>query len=289
MAAVIRDHVQAKPTIAVLMTCFNRREKTLNCLGALFANIGSDGYALNVFLVDDGSTDGTAVAVKEKYPMVNIITGDGQLFWNRGMCIAFDRALKIGFDGYLWLNDDTILKPDAIQNLLKSSSSSRSFDAIVVGAVCDPVTGEFTYGGSKHIGGTFRPFLCEYVIPNGKLQYLDVFNGNVVFIPDSAAKVVGNLDPLFEHAMGDTDYAMRARKSGVKVLLTGDYVGYCTRNSIIGTHQDKSLPFSLRVKGLFSRKGLPIRSWFVMCWRYGGVLWPIHFFWAYFKLILGRI
>ena len=46
--------------ISVLMTCHNRRELTLKCLGLLLSQIGEDA---RVYLVDDGSTDGTAVAV----------------------------------------------------------------------------------------------------------------------------------------------------------------------------------------------------------------------------------
>ena len=47
--------------IAVLITCYNRKDKTLLCLESLFKQqgLGID-FSLAVFLVDDGSTDGTA-------------------------------------------------------------------------------------------------------------------------------------------------------------------------------------------------------------------------------------
>ena len=48
--------------IAVLMACFNRREKTLACLAALKANALSSDHSVHVILADDGSTDGTAAA-----------------------------------------------------------------------------------------------------------------------------------------------------------------------------------------------------------------------------------
>jgi GT2 family glycosyltransferase len=71
--------------IAILITCYNRKEKTLSCLAALFNCIVPDGYGFDVFLVDDGSTDGTSDAIKEGFTQVNIIQGNGNLFWNRGM------------------------------------------------------------------------------------------------------------------------------------------------------------------------------------------------------------
>ena len=42
--------------IAAILTCHNRKEKTLACLHSLFSIIST----IDVFLVDDGSTDGTS-------------------------------------------------------------------------------------------------------------------------------------------------------------------------------------------------------------------------------------
>lgn len=275
-------------TIAVLITCHNRREKTLDCLGALFANTLPDGYALNVFLVDDGSADGTGAAVSERYPDVAVIQGDGTLYWNRGMHIAFGQAMKVGFDSYLWLNDDTVLYPSAIRSLLKTRIHNSEISAIAVGAVCDPDTKEFTYGGAKHIGGIFRPFLCEYVKPDGSMQAIDVMNGNVVLVPRNIALQLGNLNPVFEHAMGDTEYAMRARKAGINIFLTAQYIGDCSLNSKSGTHEDFSMSLSARYKWIFSRKGLPLNSWLALCRLHGGVIWPIQFVWGYVRLLFSH-
>jgi GT2 family glycosyltransferase len=271
--------------IATLITCHNRKAKTLDCLEALFANTLPEGYSLDVILVDDGSTDGTGQAVSERYPQVKIIRGDGSLFWNRGMHLAFATAMDEGYDYYAWLNDDTALFPTAIEAILQTRLPGWTEPVIVVGAICDPVTGEFAYGGARHIGGPFRPFLNAYVSPDGHPQEIDAMNGNVVFIPDSIARKVGNLAPVFEHAMGDTDYSMRARKLGVKILQTPGYIGQCSRNEINGTYRDKSLSLNEKIKHALSRKGLPLRSWLAMCRRHGGWLWPIHFIWGYTKII----
>ena len=76
-------------SIAVLMTCHNRKLKTLATLESLFKQILTSEIALNAYLVDDGSTDGTAEAVQQTYPQINIFSGDGNLFWNGGMRVAF--------------------------------------------------------------------------------------------------------------------------------------------------------------------------------------------------------
>lgn len=80
--------------IAVLLTCHNRREKTLTCLQSLYECQLPDNFDLDVTLVDDGSTDDTTRSVKENFPNITIIHGNGHLFWNRGMYLAWNNASK---------------------------------------------------------------------------------------------------------------------------------------------------------------------------------------------------
>ena len=87
--------------LAVLLTCRNRREKTLGCLRALFADKFSIPHRLDVLLLDDGSTDGTVAAISAEFPAVEIVLGDGNLFWNRAMHQLFQLALHRGYDAYL--------------------------------------------------------------------------------------------------------------------------------------------------------------------------------------------
>ena len=273
---------------AVLMACHNRRAKTSECLEhlAIAANLAGVDYRL--FLFDDGSDDGTAEAVKSLESEAVIIRGDGSYFWNRSMNSVFAAALLDGFPAYLWLNDDTILQPDAFNLLLSAQDSAAPDEVIVVGALSDPDGGHTTYGGLRNVEPRFRPFMATLQDPTDRPQEVDVMNGNVVLIPNAVARKLGNLDPVFEHGMGDTDYSQRARKRGIRILLTAGYVGACSRNSLSGTHRDKTMPLPQRVRQIFSRKGLPWRSWLTMCRRHGGVLWPVHFLWGYAKVILGR-
>ena len=64
--------------IAALLTCFNRKDKTITCLNSVLNIIPT----CHVYLVDDASTDGTSEAIKQNFPQVNIIQGNGNLFWS---------------------------------------------------------------------------------------------------------------------------------------------------------------------------------------------------------------
>ena len=129
--------------IAIIMTCHNRVNKTLECLGALHKQDINPSIHIETFLVDDGSTDDTQEKVLNNYPEVKILVGDGTLFWNRGMHLAFSEALKKSFDYYLWINDDTILYPHALLTLLTTHgdvTKNNYIPSIVVGSTQDSKT-----------------------------------------------------------------------------------------------------------------------------------------------------
>ena len=121
--------------IAVCMAAHNRRDRTLACLASLFAADMPAGGRLNVFLLDDGSTDGTGEAVAEAYPQVTLLRGDGACYWAGGMRRAYGAALDGPYTHFVWLNDDVELAPDALTGLLRQSDALR---ARTGGADADP-------------------------------------------------------------------------------------------------------------------------------------------------------
>ena len=77
--------------IAVLLTVHNRKEKTLRCLHDLFVQESVEGYTIDVWLTDDGCTDGTPEVIVQRWADVHIVKGDGNLYWNRGMYTAWQK------------------------------------------------------------------------------------------------------------------------------------------------------------------------------------------------------
>jgi GT2 family glycosyltransferase len=281
--------------LAALLTCYNRKQKTLASLTALFNQELPTEVRIDVYLLDDGSTDGTVMAVSQSYPQVKILQGNGNLFWNGGMRQAFGEAIKHDYDYYLWLNDDTTLYRDSISRLLETSHSLLAQGeqrAIVAGSTCDPQTNALTYGGVVR-RSRLRPLKFDLVEPGEHVKRCDTINGNCVLIPREVVQAVGNLDSAFTHYIGDWDYGLRAQQQGCTVWIIPGYVGTCSQNYQPGSTANSPVPPGERFKKMGQPKGLnvqseilyPLGEWKVFAQRHGGLLWPVYWLIPYRRLL----
>ncbi len=275
--------------ISVLLTCHNRRDQTLACLDRVFRQEQPEGYILEVFLVDDDSTDGSGGAVRRHFPQVHILKGSGNLFWTGGMRVAYEAAKTTDPDFYLWLNDDTMLNPTAIATLLETHQllgEQGDSSAIIVGSVKDPDTGRFTYGGVVRCS-RWHPMKFAPVEPGDRPKPCDTFNGNCVLIPRNVARLVGNLDKAFTHAMGDTDYGLRALRAGCSNWVAPGSVGACRRNIPQNENTMTRRSFRERWRQVNKSKGLPPKEYASLLRRHGGPLWFVFWCLPYVRMMLG--
>lgn len=193
--------------IAALLTCFNRKEKTKRCLSSLFSILPN----CDVYLVDDGSTDKTVDMVHSLFPKVNVINGNGNLFWSRGMYTAWKEAVKGKYDYYLWLNDDIELYPFFFEELLECYKQ-KGGDCIITGLIENFEKTTILYGGSDE-----KKTLIQ---ANGSPQKVTHMNGNVVLVPESVVDKIGIMDPQLHHDLGDVDYGLTAIENGINVYTT---------------------------------------------------------------------
>lgn len=226
-----------KKNVAILLTCYNRKLKTLTCIRDLLQAIkayGEDKMNYSFFLTDDGCTDGTVEALEERFPKIkiHIIKGNGNLYWAGGMRKAWNEAMKkyAEWDYYLLLNDDVELLPSLFETLFETERYSiqnygkQGVYSGITRSISNPT--KLTYGGhvftnrflnkSKHIwsDGT-RPVMCDFT------------NANILMIPRSVVKHIGTFYNGYSHGFADYDYSLKARRRGIPVLLTKDVCGAC--------------------------------------------------------------
>lgn len=278
--------------IAAILTCHNRREKTIACLRALRDQRGQQAessavgrqlngkdFVIKVFVVDDGSQDGTAEAIRKIWPESTIIAGAGDLFWCGGMRVAWTNAATMDPDHYLLLNDDTTLYPGAVGALLGIAGPPDSRQ-IAVGAICNPGDGTWAYGGlqSDH----------SFPMPGSSPRPCRTLNMNAALVPRAVYRELGNLHGAYRHAMGDLDYGLMAHRRGIPILETTSFIGECETNSVEGTWRDRNLGRVARIKKLTHIKGLPLRDWFVYTRRNCGAQWLRFFLSPYVRILLGK-
>lgn len=258
--------------IAVLLSSFNRREKTLNCLKQVFSQNIPEQVSLEVFLTDDASVDGTAAAVKKHYPQVRLLAGSGELYWAGGMRNSWTMATHSQPNYFLLLNDDTYLFVEAIKKLIESHQSfyrENSIHCICVGSTQDPKSGTISYGGRK-LFSKYRPN-CYLVNPGRRYSECDLGNANIMLVPSEIVENIGILSEDYTHAIADFDYTLRAKKAGFAVIVSPGVFGYCTNDhQNIWKKGDANL-FE-RIQTLYSIKGLAYTEYL----RYIRRHFPVH-------------
>jgi len=266
--------------IATLLTCHNRKEKTLLCLKNLFDCYLPEGCLLDVFLVDDGSMDGTSEAVRTQFPSVNIIQGTGNLFWNRGMHLAWTEAAKNDYDYYLWINDDTFVYSNAVSELIECSNRENE-QKIICGSICSVTNKDkIIYGGriSKK---------NKMVKPNGQRQSCDFFNGNIVLIPKFVYTLLGPNDPHYCHAVGDYEYGLRAARAGIGSVVAPHVLGECYEHVVFPGWCNPHVPILKRLKLLYSPLGNHPVEFFRYEKKYFGIMRAcFHYFTIHLRAVV---
>ena len=263
--------------VAAVMAAYNRKELTLTCLRSLGAQ-QVPGVALDVFVLDDASSDGTSETIAEQFPEVTVLHGDGELYWNGGM----QRAIAGDYDYYLWMNDDTSLDDGGLAVLFDTARQlrERGHEAVIVaGSTRHPDTGELTYGGVVH-PHRWRPLRPELVEPGDAPRPCDTMNGNATLISRAVVQRIGNIDPAFVQQMGDFDYGLRARAAGCSVWIAPGTVGTCASHPERRTDEQ---PLWEELRRIWSLKQLKPGPWAVYSRRWAGRLWPMYWLSPYVR------
>lgn len=271
--------------VAALLCCHNRRHLTIRAIQSLKAQEGSPSIAIDIYLVDDGSTDGTSASVADEHPEVKLIQGCGGLFWAGGTNRAWRYAAeaKEAYDAFLWMNDDVQLFRSAI-NELAEAVAVHEVDTqdpfILVGTTVDESGCAITYGGfdlEPHLVVLRRlkrraPSQCKY-------ERCTTMNGNFVLISRSAFQILGFLDNRFDHSMADIDYGLKATATGVPISLLKNPIGTCNRNEPAATEGIFSSYLSR-----FKVQKFPLRQWFAFTRRHFGPFFLVSFLLPYLPL-----
>lgn len=240
-------------SVAVMLCCFNRKEKTRLCLESILQQIyENSSLNFDIYVYDDHSTDGTPEMIKSEYPLVTLFEGEGNAYWCKSMHYLMRYARNKKHDYYFMVNDDVEFYRNAMQVMFESYYKiGRSCG--IVGVCRSKITGEYTYGG--------RDAKQELIAPAKEPQLCNIAEWNCFLVDHEVISKVGIIDGKYQHAFGDYDYSFRMIQSEVPIYVATECVGTCENNSHEGSCADASLPRWIRFKKLVSPKGLPFYSY----------------------------
>lgn len=243
---------------ALVIPVHNRRETTLRCLRSL-RRIDRSGLEVKIFVIDDGSTDGTSEAIRKEFPEVELITGDGSLHYAAGTNRGIERALAWNPDFVVTMNDDAVYHEDFLQRLIATAQENpRS----IVGALLllwDEPHKVFQVAPKWHTlqgGWTFPMDLTAFTVSEQPFTVESIV-GNCVMFPVDAIREVGLMDEKnFPHGWGDAQYIMSMRKAGWNLFVDPRSLVWCEPNT--NPKPLKELPLGDTARALFKNKRHPL-------------------------------
>ncbi|MFH1457239.1 MAG: glycosyltransferase family 2 protein [Patescibacteria group bacterium] len=236
--------------IFILIPVHNRIQATLECLKC----INNQTYKnFNIIIIDDGSTDNTKSIIKEKYPDVTILKGDGNLWWTgamyKGVKYILERAKNDDF--ILSINNDVIFDKNYLEILYNTSLKHKR---ALVGSICKDLKDKKTVldSGININWKKYSYFQTQYNESLDTTTQIDTISGRGVLIPIEVFKKIGNyLKNKLPHYIADYEFGFRAKTAGFPLVMSYKAIVYSEKEFTGFRPQKKILSFKEYWKKLF--------------------------------------
>jgi GT2 family glycosyltransferase len=242
------------PDLTVSVISADNLELLLPCLHSIFES--THRVSLEVYLVDNASTDGTAAAVQAAFPQVHILRNEARL----GFSTNNNLVLRRGHGRYLMLlNDDTLVLDGALDRLVEFLDGHPQAGA----------AGSFLLNPD----GSFQPAFARFPHPileglwpiaswshhffrkRDRPFEVDSVCGAAMVVRRETAGEVGILDTAFDPIYSEeVDWCYRIKQAGWKIYTLPDarviHYGSQTMNRIV----PRKYELLLSHKALFFQK-----------------------------------
>lgn len=233
--------------VIIITAVHNRKEITQ----AYVQNLVKQTYKnWLLLLVDDGSTDGTDIMVKERVSNLKILYGDGNLWWSGALQLAYKWVIENAEnDDIVFIsNDDILITEDFIERAVKILNNSDKSILSATGINID----------NNNVGDT--PIKQNYLT---LIPQLGIYDGTAdccstraIFIRVKDFKITGGFRPkLLPHYASDYEFTIRANRRGLKII--GDKsLCYKYSDKTSGHHQWLNEKPNNLLKKMFSKKSV---------------------------------
>ena len=201
------------PLLSIIIVSLNRKKDLLNCLKSIFSQIYKH---YEILLIDNGSSDGSAEAVEEKFPEVRIFKT------NKNLGTSYTRNAGVNFSkgDLIWFLDSDVYLEDiyTLKNLIQLFIDDQEIDGI---------GGEAKINNNGKIIGTKKLKLHAngltkgYFYENGENKKISVkvIPTCNLLIKKEAIKEVGGFDHFYFFYLEDMDLTYRISQRGFKLIV----------------------------------------------------------------------
>ncbi len=215
-------------TVAVVIVTFNRADLLERCLAALGEMVRRPEA---VYVVDNASTDGTAVLLERlrgrgDLPL-RVITPSENLGGAGGFHLGMAQAHRDGWDRVWLMDDDVAPAPECLAVLMAHPGPAlMAVREDLSGAICEKAAISFDLRHARHVRPKREMVQDRY--PRRAEMPAEVELHNVAFegfmVRREVVQRVGLPDPGFFIFYDDVDYALRVRRAGFPILALRDAV-----------------------------------------------------------------
>ncbi len=248
-----------RPHVAIVILTWNGKDFVLECLRSL-ACIKYPNWSATV--IDNASADGTADAVRERFPQQRLLVMEKNLGFCGGNNRGITDALERGADYVLLLNNDVEMHPDMLDELVKAAETDPRIG--IVGAknilmvdhnLLWGAYGDLTFGAELvHLAGRFARSDDPQFLTTKDVDWVI---GNGMMFKRAELQDVGGFDEWFFGYHEDVDLCLRARQRGWRVVYVGAASIYHHGGAAAGATAKMPFPtvyFLGRNAFLFARK-----------------------------------
>lgn len=144
------SELSSQPKVGIVILNWNGWDDTNRCLNQL-SNLE---YPHEVYVIDNGSVDGSGERIKEEYECANVTLLDENRGFAGGCNVGINQALKEGINYILLINNDVRINEDLLPYLVETMKSKEK-----VAAVSCPLYNQ--NGEVSFAGGKLRPLLTR--------------------------------------------------------------------------------------------------------------------------------
>ena len=213
--------------LSIVIVSWNTRELSLDCVAATLREVRAcaSRFACELVVVDNGSGDGTAPALRERFPSVRVV----RLARNLGFAAGANRGLAVARGRFaLLLNSDARLLPGALGRCVAHLEAHP--DVGVVGPML------LRADGRPRASAHRFPLVASEILPPGMLSLalprrfpswrsrgelpmdVEAVRGAALFLRSELIRRVGPLPEEYFFFLEETDWCWRVRAAGLRVV-----------------------------------------------------------------------